>query len=111
MRYLIAWIALPLLVVAASWGVGLLVEQLTRLRFPNGIALTVGFVASFVALAVPYQLGLGAFWGAAFLVLLAVVGIVLARDRLVGSLPDGWTIAAMLSVYGVYMAPIVLSGQ
>ena len=111
MRYLIAWIALPLLVVAASWGVGLLVEQLTRLRFPNGITMTVGFVASFVALALPYQLGLGAPWGAALLVVLAVAGIALARGRLAGSLPDGWTTAAMLSVYGLYMAPIVLSGQ
>src|SRR4051794_966201 len=111
MRYLVAWIGLPLLVVAASWGVGLLVEQLTRLRFPNGITATVGFVASFVALAVPYQVGLGAPWGAALLVILATAGIVLARRRLRGSLPDGWTLAAALGVYGLYMAPIVLSGQ
>src|SRR3954452_18087617 len=111
MRYLIAWIALPLVAVAASWGVGLLVERLTRLRFPNGITVTVGFVASFVALALPYQLGLGAPWGAALLVLLAAGGIVLARRRLAGSLPDATTIAAALGVYGLYMAPIVLSGQ
>jgi hypothetical protein len=111
MRYLIAWIALPLLVVVASWGVGLLVERLTRLRFPNGITVTVGFAASFVALAVPYQLGLGAPWGAALLVIIAVAGIWLARYRLAASLPDRTTIAAALGVYGLYMAPIVLSGQ
>ena len=50
MHYLIAWIALPVLVVAASLGVGLLVEQLTRLRLPNGVTVTVGFATS---LAVP----------------------------------------------------------
>jgi hypothetical protein len=111
MRYLVAWIALPLLVVAASWAVGLLVEQLTRLRFPGGITVTVGFVASFVALAVPYQLGLGAPWGAALLVLLAVAGVWLARDRLGASLPDRFTVLAALGVYGLYMAPIVFSGQ
>ena len=49
------------------------------LQFPNGIAVTVGFVASFVALALPYQLGLGAPWGAALLVVLAVTGVVVAR--------------------------------
>ncbi len=111
MRYLIAWIALPLLVVAASWGVGLLLERLTRLRFAGGVTVTVGFVASFVALAVPYQLGLGAPWGAALLVIAAVAGIVLGRGRLGDSLPDGWTLGAVAAVYGLYMAPIVFSGQ
>src|SRR3954464_11943478 len=87
MRYLVAWIGLPLLVVVASWGVGLLVERLTGLRFPNGIAVTVGFVASFVVLAVPYELGLGAAWAAALLVICAVAGVVLARERLRGAPP------------------------
>jgi hypothetical protein len=111
MRYLIAWVAFPLLVVVASYGVGLLVEQLTTLRFPNGIAVTVGFVASFLCLAVPYQLGLGAPWGGSLLVVLAVAGLWLARDRLAGSLPDRFTLAAGFGVYGLYMAPIVFSGQ
>src|SRR5690348_4598698 len=111
MRYLIAWVVLPILVVAASYGVGLLVEQLTRIRLPNGIAVTMGFAASFIALAVPYQLGLGAAWGAALLVVLALVGIWLARDRLGGSLPDRSTLVAAIGVYGLCMAPIVLSGQ
>jgi hypothetical protein len=111
MRYLIAWIALPLVVVGASWGVGLLVERLSGLRFPNGIAVTIGFVTSFVALAVPYQLGLGAPWGGALLVVLAVTGIVLARGRLADSVPDPLTLLAALAVYGLYMAPIVLSGH
>ena len=111
MRYLIAWIALPLLVVAASWGVGLLVEQLTRLRLPNGIAVTVGFVASFVALAVPYQLGLGAPWGAALLSPCRAPGSGSPADASPASLPDRPTALAALGVYGLYMAPIVLSGQ
>src|SRR2546426_658176 len=106
MRYLIAWVALPLLVVAASCGVGLLVEQLTRLRFPNGITVTVGFVASFLSLAVPYQLGLGAPWGAGLLIVLTLSGFWVARDRLAGSLPDRLTLAAAFGVYGLYMAPI-----
>src|SRR5436190_317737 len=55
MHYLIAWIALPLLVVLASWGVGLPLEQ--------------------------------------------------------ASLPDRWTLTAGAAVYGLYMAPIVLTGQ
>lgn len=111
MRYLIAWIALPLLVFAASWGVGLLVEQLTRIRLPDGITVTVGFVGSFLALAVPYQLGLGAPWAAGLLVVLAVAGIALGRGRLRASLPDRWTLVAVTAVYGLYMAPIVFSGQ
>jgi hypothetical protein len=110
-HYVISWIALPLLVAGASLGVGLLVEQLTGLRFSNGVTFTVGFVASFVALALPYELGRGAAWGAALLVLLTVAGFVVARDRLSAALPDGPTALAALAVYGLYMAPIVLSGQ
>jgi hypothetical protein len=111
MRYLTAWIALPLLVAVASLGVGLLVEQLTRLRLTNGVTLTVGFAASLVALALPYELGLGAPWAAALLVLLAAAGLVLARGRLGAALPDGPTALAALAVYGLYIAPILLSGQ
>jgi hypothetical protein len=111
MHYLIAWIALPLVVAVASLGVGLLVEQLTRLRLPNGVTLTAGFAASLVALAFPYELGLGAPWGATLLALLAAAGLVLARGRIRAALPDGPTAMAALAVYGLYMAPIALSGQ
>jgi hypothetical protein len=111
MRYLTAWIALPLLVVVASLGVGLLVERLTGLRFANGVTLTVGFAVSFVALALPYEVGLGAPWASALLVALAIAGFVVARGRVAAALPDTPTALAALVVYGLYMAPIVLSGQ
>jgi hypothetical protein len=111
MRYLIAWAVLPLLVVVTSWGVGLLVDRLARLRLPNGTVVTVGFAASLVSLAIPYQLGLGDPWGAALLVVLALAGLWLGRDRLAASLPDRATALAALAVYGLYMAPIMLSGQ
>lgn len=111
MSYLIAWIALPLLVFVASWGVGLLVEQLARVRLPNGVTITLGFVCSFLALALPYELGLGSDWGGALLIVLALAGLVAARGRLAASLPDRWTAGAALAIYVVYISPVVLSGQ
>ena len=113
MRYLIAWIALPLLVVAASWGVGLLVEQLTRLRLPQRDRGD-GRLRRFVRRAgAPVPARARARHGARrLLVVLAVTGVVLARDRLaeLAARLRG-RVTAMLAVYGLYMAPIVLSGQ
>ena len=55
-----AWILLPLVLLLASWGTGLLVERLLGTELEGGLAVPLGFGATMVVLSVPYGLGLPA---------------------------------------------------
>ena len=113
MRYLIAWIALPLLVVAASWGVGLLVEQLTRLRLdrtesPSRSASSLRSSRSRCRTSSAWARrgGPRCWWSDRGAGLWARAR---SPPRLPSQTAGRW--APRSAVYGLYMAPIVLSGQ
>jgi hypothetical protein len=106
-----AWFLLPLVLVASSWGIGLLVERLLRTEFADGLVLPVGFAGSLVLLSLPYGFGLPAPAALAFLALPIAAGFVAGRSRVRPSLPRPPLALAALAVYCVYMAPVVLSGS
>ena len=106
-----AWILLPLAVLVASWGTGLLVERVVSAELDGGLTIPLGFAATMVLLRVPYGLGLPATVATPLLGLVAAAGLVLGRARLRPSLPDGATAVSALGVYLLYIAPVALTGS
>jgi len=106
-----SWFLLPLVLVASCWGVGLLVERLVRTELEDGLVLPVGFAGSMVLLSIPYGVGLSAPAALGFLAVPIAAGVVLRRERLRASLPGAPVALAALGAYGLYMAPVVLSGS
>ena len=111
MDELAAWLLTPLVLTLASLGVGLLVERAAATRLEGGLVLPVGFAASMVLLGAPFALGLGAPFGFAVLVIAAVAGALLSRDRLTSSLPEPPLALAALGAYLLYMGPVVMTGE
>jgi hypothetical protein len=106
-----AWILLPLVLLLASWGTGLLVERLLGTELEGGLAVPLGFGATMVVLSVPYGLGLPATVATPVIAVVAVAGLVLSRSRLRASLPDRAAGLATLGVYLLYIAPVALTGS
>jgi hypothetical protein len=106
----LAWIAFPLAMLAIAHGTGLLAERVTRAELPVGLLAPVG-ASVCVLLALPVYLFDGtAPVAAVLLVVAAVVGVVLGRGRL--RRPDwGAPALAALAAYGLFMAPVLLSGH
>jgi hypothetical protein len=106
-----AWFLVPVVVVVASWGVGLLVERLLRTEFADGLVLPLGFTASMVVLSVPYGLGFSAPVALAVIGAAVAGGLVLQRRRLIESRPPPELALAALAAYAIYLAPVVLTGS
>ena len=106
----IVWIAVPVLVLALSGALGLLVESATRTRLawpilvPLGMSLIV-VVTTFVT-AFPLIASSSPF----VLLALAVAGAVLGRRRLVDVHGSLWPLVVAGVVYVVYSVPVALAG-
>ncbi len=109
MDLLAAWLLFPLVSLLVCWGIGLLAERVGR-PLPGVLLLPVGMAGLICAT----QLTTYADWSAELtlpLVLaLALAGFVLGRARL-RPRPDPWAVAAIVGVFMVFAAPVVLSGQ
>ena len=111
MDLLAAWVLYPLALVALCLGLGLLLERVTDWRMPGALLLPAGF-AALVALArvitdFPQiaQLALPA------ICVLALAGLALNVQRLRALRPDPWCVLAIVGVFAMFAAPIVLSGE
>jgi hypothetical protein len=111
--FLSAWVAFPLLLLAASVGGGLLVARLSGgavsgvLLLPVGFALTVSVCTLGTSMA---WLAPAAGWLA---VVVALAGLVLERSRLRGWLTSrrvAYPAAAAFAAFAVIAAPVVLTG-
>jgi hypothetical protein len=108
---LLAWLLFPAVALLVCAGVGLLVERLSGAAVPGVLLLPVGMAGLICATQ------LTTFWDATaeatlpLAVLLALAGLALGRDRLRALRPDGWAVAAAVGVFGVFAAPMVLSGH
>ena len=111
MDELAAWVLAPLALALLSWGVGLLVERAAATRLEGGLVLPVGMAGSMVLLSLPFGLGLGAPFAFAFVLIFAAAGAFLGRTRLVGSLPELPLALAVLAAFGLYIAPVVMTGE
>lgn len=111
MDALASWVLLPVVLVAASWGIGLLFERVVGTELEDGLVLPVGFAGSLGLLSLPYGLGLPAPAALAFIAVSIAAGFWLGRDRLGASVPTPAVCVAAVTVYCLYMAPVVLSGS
>jgi hypothetical protein len=107
---LASWILLPLALVLASWGTGLLVSRAFRTEVPDGLVLPLGFAGTMVLLSIPYRLGAAGPLATALLVLPIAAGFWLGRGSLRASLPSVPVGLAALGIYLLYIAPVALSG-
>ena len=111
MQSTLAWIWAPLLLCALCFGLGLLVEAVTRLRLPAAITTGVGFGLGILVVDFAYRLGARLAAVTTILVVLAISGLVLRRGGLRERLRPGAAALAGVATYGLYMAPNVLSGS
>lgn len=108
---LVPWLAFPLVLLALSLGCGLLVERGAGGRLPGVLLLPVGFGALVVVALFTTTFEQTAPFTLPACALVAALGFVLAvrarqRPRL-----DWWAVGVALGAFGVYAAPVVLSGE
>ncbi|MDP1850649.1 MAG: hypothetical protein Q8K79_22850, partial [Solirubrobacteraceae bacterium] len=106
----LAWIWLPVVIVVTSLGVGLLAGRIARHPLAPALLVPVGFAGAIVLVSAGYELGLTRTVVAPLLVAVALAGLVAGRAELV-ELRPGPATAAALGVFGLYLAPVALSGH
>ena len=109
MALFIAWLVVPLVLVALSLGCGLLVERAAGLTLPGALLLPLGLALVIVEADLVTMTSATAQLATPLAVALAVAGYGLAGRR--GRRVDGWALGCGVGVFAVYAAPIVLSGQ
>jgi hypothetical protein len=108
---LAAWVLYALTLGAVCLGLGLLVARLAAWQLPGLLLLPVGcatllaFARLVTANATSARLALP------LLVLLALAGLALGRDRLRRLRPDPLLALAALGVFAVFGAPVIMSGN
>ncbi|MGI8729894.1 MAG: hypothetical protein ACR2LK_07880 [Solirubrobacteraceae bacterium] len=107
----LAWIWLPVVVIATALGVGLLVERIARHELPTALLAPAGFAAAIVLVAACYEIGLTRTVVLPLLLAAAGAGILAGRERLRERLRPGPAGAAALGAYLLYLAPVALSGH
>ena len=110
METILAFIWAPAVLYALTLALGLLAEAVLRMRLPNALLAPTG-LAILIALVMPlYRLGAGWEIAVAATLACALAGLLLARpsrDRL----NPGAAALAALAVYGLYIAPVALTGH
>ena len=110
METILAFIWAPVVLYALALGLGLLAEVVLRTRLPNALLAPTG-LAILISLVMPlYRLGAG--WEVAVAATLASAlgGFLFVRPSRERLNPGAAGLAA-LAAYGLYMAPIVLTGH
>lgn len=106
---LLAWVWEPLVFYAVFLGVGLLADAVVRARLPAPLIPALGMAIAVVAATVGFRLVPALVLPV--LLVLAVAGFVAARRELRERCWAPPALLAAVLVYGLYMAPIVLSGE
>ncbi|HWO16620.1 MAG TPA: hypothetical protein VNM89_07905 [Solirubrobacterales bacterium] len=107
---LLAWVVLPLLLLAICAGLGLLVDAIGGRRLPGALIAPVGFAAAILLAQLATLAGAGVPLTAALVILLAGVGPASSLPWRFGR-PDPWAVGAALAVFALFAAPVVLSGE
>lgn len=107
---LIAWVIFPAILFAVSLGLGLLIEVLSGYRVPGALLPPLGLAALTVVGLATTALPVTAPWTAPLAALLAFAGFLVGgRGRSLR--PDRWALIAAFSVFCVFAAPVVFSGE
>jgi hypothetical protein len=111
MTEVVAWILFPLVFHLVASGLGLLAERAARVELPDALLAPTGACLAVPAVVIVLTLGgAGPAMGGA-LVVLALAGAVLTRDRRAARLAPGWPAVAALAAFFLYMGPVVLAGH
>ena len=111
MTSFLAWVWTPLVLLAVCGGLGLLLEALTRTRLPAALLAPIGLCLGVLLVIPAYEVGATDVVVAVVLCALAIAGVALGRRGLLERLRPGPAAAAALATYGLYLAPVVLSGS
>jgi hypothetical protein len=101
----------PVLVWLMCLGCGLALERLLRVRLSNGLVLALGLCVSYVLIMPGYTAGAGDALAIALLAVVALAGMVLARDGLRARVNPGWAGVAGLGTYVIFMLPVIVYGH
>lgn len=111
MSLLVPWFIFPLIAGLASWGWAVIVERVSGVRAPGALQLPLGMAA----IVVVSQLTVWTRFLAPLTTLIvaagAIAGLGIAWRFHHWGRPDWWAVAVGLGVFGLYAAPIVLSGE
>jgi hypothetical protein len=111
MTQLLCWVAFPLVLALLSLGCGLLVDTLSGHRLSEPLVLPVGLATIIVVAELTTKLNATARFTTPVVVVLAVIGIAVARPWRTRPRLGGWPLVAALGVYLVYLAPVCLTGE
>jgi hypothetical protein len=111
MQILVAWLVMPAVLLALAFGLGGLLATLTRLELPVVLLAPVGAALAIVLTFTGYVAGLHGILTPIAVALLAVAGLVtgLRGDRRLPRPGPGALVFG--ATYGLYLAPVVLSGH
>jgi hypothetical protein len=109
MTLAVCWLLFPVVLFLLALGCGLLVERFTG-RLPGVLVVGVGLAVVVIVGDFLTQADFTSELAMPAVVLLALAGAVLSPRRRERRL-DSWALGAALGVFGVYAAPIVLSGE
>jgi hypothetical protein len=111
MLLLQAWLVFPALLALLSLGLGLLVERLGSTRLPGTLLIPTGLAAIIVIARAAMTWDLTAELGTPLVVIGALAGLVLGRERVWPLRLDRWAAGAAAIVFAVFAAPVVLGGS
>jgi hypothetical protein len=102
-------------VLAVTWvsslGCGLALERILGLRLRNALLLPAGLCVSLVLVMPGYTAGAGDGLAITLLALATVGGLIFARGGVLSRLNPGWPGLAGISVYVLYMLPVIAHGH
>src|SRR5687767_12291854 len=107
---LVCWLLFPLALTAVSLGCGLLLEQASGIRLPGALLAPAGLAVVLVTAHIATTWDATAPLATPGVLVLAVAGAAFAlplRDRR----PDWWAVGTACTIYAVFAAPVVLSGD
>ncbi len=112
----VAWVLLPLLLGLLALGCGLLLERAADARLPGALLAPAGLAVVVLAAQFAVLTDATAELATPLVIVLALAGLVLGRERLVVAwreqrAPATWALGVALAVFTVFALPVVLSGS
>jgi hypothetical protein len=110
LSWIVAWLVVPVVVVALATGIGFLVERATRVELAGPVLVAVGASALVVITTLLTDFPLIAPVSGAALVVLAVLGWLFAAPNPLARERRWWPVLSAGAVFACYAAPVALSG-
>ena len=110
LSWIVAWLVVPVVVVAMSTGLGLLVERSTRVQLRGPVVVAVGASALVVGSTFLTSFTSTAPVSGIVLLVLSLLGWLVARPSPLARQRRWWSIVSGVAVFFCYAAPVALSG-